>query len=121
MYTDRIPLELAKELESKGFIAEIGPDDWDVVEAEWKTKESSYSTYAEVFDWLIEEKGIYISIYHRYTSVGLEWFPMVNGLFPYVIDGREWNHSANLAIRKALEILKDGTNEARQETHRRGN
>lgn len=105
MYTDRISLDLARELESKGFIPDIVADGyWDIVKAEWKTEEACYDTYADVFDWFME-KGIYISICHMRTSVGLEWYPMVNHSCPPAIDGREWNHSANIAIRKALELI----------------
>lgn len=60
--------------------------------------------YAEVFDWLAT-RGIYISICRRETSIGIEWYPMVNGKCPHAIDGREWQHSAEAAIEKALTLI----------------
>lgn len=102
MYTDEIPLDLARELESKGFIPDIGPTDWDVVKAEWKTKESCYDNYADVLDWLYK-KGVYIQLLQ--TDDTHEWLYLLGFYGVYQYGGKTWNEAMNVAIRKALETI----------------
>lgn len=92
-HTDTIPFDLAKKLKEKGMPIETeGENIW-------------CPSYAEVFDWFAS-RNIHISIAHRMTSVGLSWWPIVNGKNPRAIDGREWHHSANVAIEEALVLTK---------------
>lgn len=104
MYTDRISLDLAKELESKGFIPDIGADDWDIIAAEWKTAEACFDTYADVFDWLYE-KGIYIMISQKEDTN--EWLYLLGFYGVYKYGGETWNEAADTAIRMALKIIND--------------
>ena len=64
-------------------------------------------TYAQVFDWIIGQ-GIFISVAHaKVEGRDVCWYPIVNGKHPQAIDGRDWEHSAILAIEKALELIKE--------------
>ena len=101
-YTSTIPLPLAEKLKEKGMPVEIVCD--NTVEHSFPPEYHCETIFAEVFDWLTT-RGIYISICHRETSVGIEWYPMVNGKCPRVIDGKEWQHSAEAAIEKALTLI----------------
>ena len=103
MFTDTIPLNLARELENKGFFPDISAADWDIIEADWKTKEFCYDTYAEVFDWLYKKRGIYIMI--GYDEESSMWLYIFGFYGAWEIGCKTWNETANMAIRKALEKI----------------
>lgn len=99
-YTDTIPLELVKKLREVGMPLPLYQRGFEDVDGGITT------TYAEVFDWLMD-KDINISVVNRVTSLGIGFFPSVNGLMPECIDGRHWHHSADMAIEKAIELIKE--------------
>lgn len=73
-------------------------------------------SYAEVFDWLMSEKGVYISGFRRFDTwrwaYATEWrFRIeledisqeeVNG---YMVNGNTWHEAAEAAINRALELI----------------
>lgn len=96
-YTETIPLPLAEKLKDKGMPI--------IYRQSYLNDEGVPTTmYGQVFDWLME-KGVAISICNRETPYGIGWYPVVNGASPKVIDGKEWHHSANAAIEKALTLI----------------
>lgn len=102
-YTEFIPVTLAAELARKGMKIDIVDD---TVE-EWKTCPDYHceTTYAEVLDWLMSEKGLVLHIWaggDEHTKSN-----MVNlrrGVKNAVGEGN-FHEAANAAITKALEVI----------------
>lgn len=107
-YTDTIPLSLAEKLKEKGM-----PD----IEIEWnpiRGKHYCFKTYAEVFDWLLDEK-----IYVRIIPFGASRIGEETWDWTYYIDElgepcteteyfwHTWHEAANDAIEKALELIEE--------------
>ena len=124
-YTSTIPSPLAEKLKEKGM--PIIFDVWteedginrmvDIFHGIYKErKHHPLPSYAEVFDWLMSEKGVYISGFRwfdtwrwAYTTewrfrIELEDISQeeVNG---YIVNGNTWHEAAEAAIEKALTLI----------------
>lgn len=131
-YTETIPVDLARALKDKGMLLHKLPNTSvseciteDVVirmsnepvpSPVMGLRKYALPTYAEVFDWLMSEKGVYISGFRRFNTwrwaYATEWrFRIeledisqeeVNG---YMVNGNTWYEAANTAIKKALTLI----------------
>ena len=104
-YTDTIPVILAEKLEKKGMPVDIDGDTFDCGTIYQKDEWWCNTTYAEVFDWLIE-KGYYIFIEPNRGESGDKYLPFINRYIGLVCCDT-WQEAAGNAIEKALELIKE--------------
>ena len=113
-YTDRVPFELAKELELCKYPQCRKEDNWAGVKytMDGELTSAPYAnhyaapTYAEAIDWLMR-KNIFISIY--YVNESKKWsadFETKRSVHFLVAKDTDWHSAANTVIKEAL--IKSG-------------
>lgn len=104
-YTETIPISLAEKLREKGMVMEENGKSM----IDWKVP-----TYADTIDWFMTKKNISIILYRMTQNFRIALRKANNGILLESIwdtDANDkdttWHEAANVAINKALELIKE--------------
>lgn len=104
-FTATIPPTLAEKLEEKGMMVDIDCDTFDEGTQYQRDEVWCNTTYAEVFDWLMSEKGLVLHIWaggDEHTKGNM--IELGRGV-KTVGGGGNFLEAAEQAIEKALELI----------------